>query len=121
MYKDKFSKENDILRTSDCASWTYPYYLRHLAVAETLILPNAPVGYWRGAGGKAQAIRRWIASVLSSIIYYKAEHRRLLDAAATTLQHAFPKDIVLNSILPFLKLPSYAFQGENNEGGGGRH
>eukprot|EP00985_Skeletonema_marinoi_P012497 scaffold6045_cov77-Skeletonema_marinoi.AAC.1 len=77
-----------------------------------LILSN------RGAGGETRAIRRWISLVLFSIIHFKAQHRRLLDEAATTLQHAFPKDVVLNSILPFLKLPSYTLQGENNEGGG---
>jgi len=62
-------------------------------------------------GGKARAIRTWITSVLRKILHYKAEHRRLLDEdVATTLQLVLPQDIVMNSVLPFLELPSYTFE-----------
>jgi len=77
------------------------------------ILPTAPGGFYRydmdhhDDGGKARAIRTWIRSVLHKVIHYKAEHRRLLDEeAASTLQLALPRDIVMNSVLPFLQLPS---------------
>jgi len=62
-------------------------------------------------GGKALVIRMWIRSVLRNIVRYKARHHRLLNEVAT-LQQAFPKDIMLNSILPFLELPSHTFEGE---------
>ncbi|KAK1737832.1 hypothetical protein QTG54_011604, partial [Skeletonema marinoi] len=53
-------------------------------------------------GGKAQAIRTWIRSVIGKIIHYQAEHQRLLDEeVATTLQLALPRDIVMNNVLPF--------------------
>ena len=62
-------------------------------------------------GGKAQAIRTWIRSVIGKIIHYQAEHQRLLDEeVATTLQLALPRDIVMNNVLPFLELPSYTFE-----------
>ncbi|KAK1737819.1 hypothetical protein QTG54_011591 [Skeletonema marinoi] len=62
-------------------------------------------------GEKAQAIRMWIGSVIGKIIHYQAEHQRLLDEeVATTLQLALPRDIVMNSVLPFLYLPSYTFE-----------
>eukprot|EP00984_Skeletonema_dohrnii_P000561 scaffold179_cov71-Skeletonema_dohrnii-CCMP3373.AAC.1 len=74
------------------------------------ILPNTP------HQGKARAIRMWIQSVLSKIVDYKAQHRSYLNEAATTIQHALKNDdIVLNNILPFLKLPSYTFQGEDTK------
>ena len=67
-------------------------------------------------GGKARAIRTWIRSVLGKIIHYKAEHQRLLDGdVATTLQPVLPQDIVMNNVLPFLKLPSYTFEVEDYE------
>ena len=64
---------------------------------------------------KAQAIRRWIRSVLRKIIHYQAEHHRLLEGdVATMLQCelpvAFSQDIVMNNVLPFLELPSYTFE-----------
>ena len=67
------------------------------------------------AGGKSQAIRWWIRSVLRKIVEYKAEHRRYLNATTTALQPALPDDIVLKNVLPFLflELPSYTFEGEN--------
>ena len=81
------------------------------------ILPNTPAGTDRymDNGGKAQEIRSWIRSVLRKIIHYKAEHRSYLDEAAATLQSSLPNDIVHKSILPFLELPSYTFQGETSD------
>ena len=71
------------------------------------------VGY---PGGKAQAIRNWIRSILDKIIRYQAEHRRLLDGAATTVELVLPNnDIVMNNILPFLELPSYTFDVGNDD------
>ncbi|KAK1734891.1 hypothetical protein QTG54_014351 [Skeletonema marinoi] len=75
------------------------------------ILPNAPAGTDSYMGEKAMVIRMWIRSVLRKIIHYKAQHHRLLDEAATTLELAsLPKDIVIESVLPFLELPSYTFE-----------
>eukprot|EP00984_Skeletonema_dohrnii_P028243 scaffold18153_cov97-Skeletonema_dohrnii-CCMP3373.AAC.2 len=81
------------------------------------ILPNTPAGscYNFEVGGKAQAVRMWIRSVLRKIIHYKAEHSSLLNESATILQHALPNDIVNKNILPFLELPSYTFEGEDYE------
>ena len=78
-----------------------------------ILLTTAAGDDFNDAGGKAQAIRRWISSVLGKIIHYKAQHRRLLNKAATTLQHALPNDIVLENVLPFLELPSCTFEGED--------
>jgi len=73
------------------------------------ILSNAPAGDIYGdVGGKAQAIRTWIGSVLHKIVHYKAEHYRYLDEAANTLELALPSDIVIKNVLPFLELPSYS-------------
>ena len=82
------------------------------------VLPNTPAGISSSvaydAGGKARTIRSWITSVLRKIIHYKAEHRRILNEAATTLlQTTLPNDILLKNVLPFLELPSYRFEGEN--------
>ena len=78
------------------------------------ILPTTPAGgFGDDDGGKARAIRSWISSVLSAIIHYKAQHRSYLNEAATTLQLASPNDVVLENVLPFLKLPSYTFEGED--------
>jgi hypothetical protein len=63
-------------------------------------------------GGKTEAMQTWIRSVLHKVLQYKAEHRRLLNEAAITLQLALPNDIVFKNVLPFLELPSYTFQGE---------
>ena len=77
------------------------------------ILLNTPAGngYW-DPGGKAEMIGGWIGSVLYKIVRYKAEHRRVLDEAATTLQFALPRDILMNNVLSFLALPAYTFEGE---------
>ena len=81
------------------------------------VLPNTPAGDWRDdSGGKAQAIRTWIRSVLRKIVQYKAEHRRIMDEAAATLQFVLPQDIVRNNVLSFLELPSHTFDGENDDG-----
>eukprot|EP00984_Skeletonema_dohrnii_P027262 scaffold16761_cov72-Skeletonema_dohrnii-CCMP3373.AAC.1 len=59
------------------------------------ILPNTSAG--DNKRGKARAMRMWIRSVLHNIIRYKYQHRSLLNEYATAVQHAFPKDIVLNN------------------------
>ena len=80
------------------------------------ILLNAAAGGYSfdeepDPGGKAQAIRRWIRSVLLKIILYQDEHHRLLSEAATTLEPVLPNnDIVMNNVLPFLELPSHTFE-----------
>jgi hypothetical protein len=63
-------------------------------------------------GDLARVIRRWISRTLAKIIRYKAKHQRIIGEAASILQLALPHDIVVVSILPFLELPSYAFEGE---------
>ena len=80
------------------------------------ILPTAPAGNYRDfdIGGKAQAIRVWIRSVLGKIVHYQAEHRRLLDEAASTLQLALPQDLLMNNVLPFLELPPHTFEVEDH-------
>ena len=79
------------------------------------ILPITPAGNYshQDVGRKGQEVRLWIRSVLHKIDHYKAEHRRYLNEAATTLQLALPSEIVLKNVLPFLELPSYTFQGED--------
>ena len=66
-------------------------------------------------GEKAREVRLWIRSLLSKIVDYKAQHRSYLNVAAATLQPALPNDIVLKNVLPFLELPSFMFEGENQE------
>lgn len=77
------------------------------------ILLNAYAG-GRCAGGKAELIRRWIRSILGKVVHNKAEHRRVLREAETTLQLALHRDIVKSNVLPFafLELPSHTFEGE---------
>ncbi|KAK1733232.1 leucine-rich repeat domain-containing protein [Skeletonema marinoi] len=82
------------------------------------ILPTAPAGSVYpddddDVGRKAEAIRAWITNVLLNIVQYKAQHQSYVNEASTTLQLALPSDIVIKSVLPFLKLPSYTFQGED--------
>eukprot|EP00984_Skeletonema_dohrnii_P007518 scaffold2735_cov75-Skeletonema_dohrnii-CCMP3373.AAC.3 len=79
------------------------------------ILSTTPAGSWYhdDAGGKAQAVRMWIRSVLRNIVRYKAQHHRYLNEAATTLQLHLPNDMVNENVLPFLELPSYTFEGED--------
>ena len=103
------------------------------------ILPTTPAGNVYGdVGGKAEAIRVWIRSVLHKIVHYKAEHHRYLNEATITLELALWKkrlseinvpegdeegrascrvkcgaDIVMKNVLPFLELPSYTFEGES--------
>ena len=90
------------------------------------ILPNARAGFFityyvdDDDGEKARAIQTWISSVLDKIIHYQAEHQRLLNEGATTLQHVLPQDIVINDVLSFLELPSHTFEveeDEDNQGG----
>eukprot|EP00985_Skeletonema_marinoi_P016679 scaffold8993_cov207-Skeletonema_marinoi.AAC.35 len=84
------------------------------------ILPNTPAGGWDDEEEevKARAIQTWIRSVLGKIIRYKAQHQHLLDEAATSLQLALPRDIVMNNVLPFLELPSYTCEVDEEEGRG---
>ena len=65
-------------------------------------------------GEKALSIRRWIRAVLGKIMSYQAEHDRLLNEAATTLQLPLPQDIVTKSVFPFLELPPYTFEVEED-------
>eukprot|EP00984_Skeletonema_dohrnii_P018937 scaffold8973_cov75-Skeletonema_dohrnii-CCMP3373.AAC.9 len=95
------------------------------------ILPTTPAcNIYGDVGGKAEAIRVWIESVLHKIIHYKAEQRRYLKEAATILELALWKkrlseinvpegdeegrvecrvkcgaDILMKNVLPFLELP----------------
>eukprot|EP00985_Skeletonema_marinoi_P029006 scaffold26478_cov121-Skeletonema_marinoi.AAC.2 len=79
------------------------------------IIPTARAGngYNDDEGEKAEAVQLWISSVLSTIIRYKAQHRSLLNEAATTLQLDLPNDIVNKNVLSFLELPSYTFEGKD--------
>eukprot|EP00984_Skeletonema_dohrnii_P024260 scaffold13375_cov87-Skeletonema_dohrnii-CCMP3373.AAC.2 len=79
------------------------------------ILPNTPAGscYNFEVGGKAQAVRMWIRTVLRKIIHCKAQHRSYLNEAAAALQLDLPNDVVNKNILPFLELPSHTFEGED--------
>ena len=76
------------------------------------ILPDVYAGIDEDdEGEKAWVIKRWMRLIQRKIIHYQAEHRRILDNVATTLQFAFPNnDIVMNNIIPFLELPSYIFE-----------
>ena len=69
--------------------------------------------YFDDVGGKALEIRKWISSLLGKIARYKAQHRHLLNEAATTLQYTLPNDNVFKNVLPFLELPSFTFEGED--------
>ena len=69
------------------------------------ILPCTTAGDDYNDGGKAIAIREWIVSVLRKVIYYKAAHLESLNETATVLQLIFPKDTVMNNVLPFVELP----------------
>jgi hypothetical protein len=79
-------------------------------------LPDASVGYYiserdQDDGEKAQAMRRWIRSVLRKINHYKTEHDRLLNEVAATLQLVMPCDVAMNSVLSFLAaLPLHEFE-----------
>ena len=83
---------------------------------------HAGGGYY-GEGEKARAIQTWIRSVLQKIIRYQEEHESLLledGDAATTLQLALPRDIVVKNVLPFLALPPHTFDiGEDGSDSGG--
>jgi hypothetical protein len=79
------------------------------------ILPTTRAGDDFYDGGKAQAVRIWIRSVLRKIIQYKAQHQHLLNEAVTTLQHALPQDVMVNNVLPFLELPSHIFEEGGHE------
>jgi uncharacterized protein YidB (DUF937 family) len=66
-------------------------------------------------GGKGRVVKRWIRSVLCKIVDYKQRHCNMLTEATTTLVEELallPQDIVINNVLPFLKLPSFTFKVE---------
>ncbi len=73
--------------------------------------------YYYSVGEKSLALRSWIRSILSKIIEYKAKHRHSLDEnVVPALQCVLPQDIVMNSVLPFLELPSHVFEvGNHND------
>ena len=77
------------------------------------ILRNTRAGDFREVGGKALAIRGWITPVLRKYDKYKSKHCRYLNVAAAALQQALPNDILMKNILPFVELPSDAFDGED--------
>lgn len=56
-----------------------------------------------------------IWTILRDIICYQAEHQRMMDVTTTTLQHVLSQEIVINNVHSFLELPSYAFEGEDDE------
>ena len=70
------------------------------------ILPNTRAGTCvvrePDPGGKAQAIRRWIRSILRKIILYQDEHQRLLNEAAMVQVVVLPNnDIVMRKSFHF--------------------
>ena len=78
------------------------------------ILASAPAGSIVDDGGKGRTMRILIKSILRKVVHYKAEHRRYVKEAETTLQTALPEDIVLKNVLPFVELPSdTSFEEEN--------
>mmetsp|Transcript_1996 Transcript_1996/g.3097 ORF Transcript_1996/g.3097 Transcript_1996/m.3097 type:complete len:302 (+) Transcript_1996:54-959(+) len=98
--------------------WKYDMAREMLSINQ--ILPTTPAGDADDVddvGGKARAVRMWIRSVLRKIIHYKAQHQRLLNEAASTLQFVVPQDIMVNNVLPFLELPSQMSEVEGHEEG----
>jgi len=85
------------------------------SVDQILLTADAGSFYHEDVGVKAEAIRTWIRSVLDKMIHYKAEHERILNEVATTLQLALPQDAVMNSVLPFLELPHTFGEGDESE------
>ena len=83
-------------------------------------LPGSPAGGWDAEwdydeGEKAWSMYTWIRSVLRKIIDYQTEHDRILEEAATTLQFALPRDIMMTNVLPFLTLPAHTFEVEEDQ------
>ena len=64
---------------------------------------------------KTMVLRMWIRSVLYIINRYEEKHQRILGEAATTLQLVLPQDIAMNSVLPFLALPTHTFEGDEGK------
>ncbi len=86
------------------------------SIHQILPITNAGnVGVLPMVGGKVPAIERWIRTILIKIAHYKGEHLRVLNEASTTLQYALPRDIVTNSVIPFLALPPHTFEDEYEE------
>ena len=84
-------------------------------------LPNAYAGSVNNSGvvtnegDKTRVIREWIGRSSRKIVSYKAQHRRILEGAVSTLQLLLPCDIVLNNIISFLELPPHTFDGEDDD------
>ena len=81
------------------------------------ILHNAYAGgEERGdTGEKAALIREYIDVVMSKIVHYEAEHLRLLNKAVSALQQDLPHDILMNNVVPFLKLPYHVSEDTDEE------
>ena len=115
---DEINSINQILPNASASAWVYTR-------VAALYRPELLWPSGEAPCEKAQAIRRWIRSVLDKIIRYQVEHRRLLDDVATILQRELPfalsQDIV-NNVFRFLELPSYTFgvgddgEDDNDEG-----
>ena len=60
----------------------------------------------------------WMRAVIGKINHYQTEHQRILNEAATSLQLVLPRDIAMNSILPFLELPHTFEVGHDEDYGG---
>ena len=82
-------------------------------------LPLSSPGIWdhngSDSGGKVIVIDHWIRSILRKIIHYKEQHCQILKETAIILKSVFPHEIVVNHVLPLLELPSYSFDGEDND------
>ncbi len=83
-----------------------------MKLLQSRILPDTPAGSWQTGedGQKAWLISGWIRLVLRKLDRYRAKHQVVLNEAATTLQLALPRDIVMNGVLPFLDLPLHSFE-----------
>ena len=60
-------------------------------------------------------IQEWISTVRLKIFCYKKQHIRVLKKATITIEEVFPRDIVMNNVVPFLELPSHTFEGEDDD------
>ncbi len=67
------------------------------------------------SGEKAWEMRIWIRSLIGKIMHYQVEHQRIMNKAATTLQLALPRDIVMNNVLDFLDLPHWFGEEDESE------
>ena len=58
-------------------------------------------------GEKAEVVQGGIRIILGKIRHYKDQHLKLVGEATSRLQSVLPNDIVMNSVAPFLELPSH--------------